>query len=145
MATAINGTVPGPLLRLRQGEDVVLRLTNGLGEDTSIHWHGVLVPFEMDGVPGISFPGIKPGETFTYRFRTGQSGTSWCYSHSGLQEQTGVYGPIIIDPADPDPCACDREYVVMLGDWTFENPPPDRRQAPKESGLLQLRAEYGVR
>ena len=121
-ATTINGSIPGPLLRLQEGEDVVLRVTNGLQEDTSIHWHGLLVPFDMDGVPGISFPGIKPGETFTYRFRIRQNGTYWYHSHSGLQEQTGVYGPIIIDPATPDSHSSDREYVVMLSDWTFENP-----------------------
>jgi len=91
----------------------VVQVTNGLAEDTSVHWHGVLVPFQMDGVPGISFPGIKPGGTFPYRFRTRQSGTYWYHSHSGLQEQTGVYGPIIIDPLDPDPYPYDREYVVM--------------------------------
>ena len=138
VATAINGTVPGPLLRLREGEDVVLRLSNGLREDTSIHWHGVLVPFEMDGVPGLSFPGIKPGETFTYRFRTRQSGTYWYHSHSGLQEQTGVYGPMIIDPADPDSYACDREYVVMLGDWTFENPHRIVDKLRKEAGYFNF-------
>ena len=122
VATTINDTLPGPLLHFRQGEDVVLRVINDLREDTSIHWHGILVPAAMDGVPGLSFPGIRPGESFTYRFPIVQSGTYWYHSHSGLQEQTGVFGPIIIDPADPDPDACDREYVVMLSDWTFENP-----------------------
>ncbi len=138
VATALNGTVPGPLLRLREGEDVVLRVTNGLREDTSIHWHGLLVPFEMDGVPGVSFPGIKPGETFTYRFRTRQSGTYWYHSHSGLQEQTGVYGPIIIDPREPDPYRYDREYVVMLGDWTFENPHRVLDKLRKEAGYFNF-------
>jgi FtsP/CotA-like multicopper oxidase with cupredoxin domain len=87
-----------------------------------LHWHGVLVPHEMDGVPGVSFPGIKPGETFTYRYPVQQSGTYWYHSHSGLQEQAGLYGPLIIDPAEPDPFAYDREYVAMLSDWTFEDP-----------------------
>ncbi len=121
-ATAINGSVPGPLLRFREGDDVTLRVTNKLHEDTSIHWHGILLPFDQDGVPGVSFPGIKPGETFTYRYTIRQTGTYWYHSHSGLQEQTGVYGPIIIDPAGEDPHPYDREYVVVLGDWTFEDP-----------------------
>ncbi len=120
-ATTINGTVPGPLLRFREGDEVILRVTNRLKEDTSIHWHGLLVPFDMDGVPGVSFPGIKPGETFTYRFRLRQHGTYWYHSHSGLQEQTGIYGPLIIDPAE-EPYPYDREYVIVLSDWTFENP-----------------------
>ncbi|ACY48264.1 copper resistance system multicopper oxidase [Rhodothermus marinus] len=120
-ATTINGTVPGPLLRFREGDEVIIRVTNRLKEDTSIHWHGVLVPFDMDGVPGVSFPGIKPGETFTYRFRLRQHGTYWYHSHSGLQEQTGIYGPLIIDPAE-EPYPYDREYVIVLSDWTFENP-----------------------
>ena len=137
-ATTINGRMPGPLLRLREGEDVVLRVTNGLREDTSIHWHGLLVPSGMDGVPGISFPGIKPGETFTYRFPIRQNGTYWYHSHSGLQEQTGVFGPIIFDPASPDPCACDREYVVMFSDWTFENPYRVVDKLRKEAGYYNF-------
>ncbi len=120
-ATTINSTVPGTLLRFREGDEVILRVTNRLKEDTSIHWHGLLVPFNMDGVPGVSFPGIKPGETFTYRFRLRQHGTYWYHSHSGLQEQTGIYGPLIIDPAE-EPYPYDREYVIVLSDWTFENP-----------------------
>ena len=137
-ATTINGTVPGPLLRLREGENVVLRVTNGLREDTSIHWHGVLVPSPMDGVPGINFPGIKPGDTFTYRFRTRQSGTYWYHSHSGLQEQTGVYGPMIIDPMEPESYAWDREYVVMLSDWTFENPHRVVDKLRKQAGYFNF-------
>ena len=122
-AVTINGTVPGPLLRMREGENVVLRVTNRLDDEhTSIHWHGLIVPSGMDGVPGISFPGIKPGETFTYRFRVRQNGTYWYHSHSGLQEQLGHYAPIIIEPSGTDPFRYDREYVVQLSDWTFENP-----------------------
>jgi CopA family copper-resistance protein len=121
-ATAINGTVPGPLVRLREGETFTLNVRNQLKEASSIHWHGVLVPTGMDGVPGVSFAGIAPGETFAYQFPVGQSGTYWYHSHSGLQEQTGVYGPIIIDPAKPDPFRYDRDYVIMLSDWTFEDP-----------------------
>ena len=121
-ATTINGTVPGPLLRLREGEDVLLRVTNRLREDTSVHWHGVIVPPEMDGVPAVSFPGIVAGQTFDYRFPLRQYGTYWYHSHSGLQEQTGHYAPLIIDPADGYPYEFDREHMIMLSDWTFENP-----------------------
>jgi CopA family copper-resistance protein len=121
-ATGINGTVPGPLLRFREGERVTLDVTNHLHHDSSIHWHGLLLPFRMDGVPGISFDGIKPGETFRYEFDVVQNGTYWYHSHSGFQEQTGVYGPIIIYPKDPDAVEYDREFVVFLSDWTFEDP-----------------------
>lgn len=121
-ATAINDTVPGPLLRFREGRDYTIRVTNRLAEDTSIHWHGVIVPNQMDGVPGVTFPGIRPGETFTYHLPIRQCGTFWYHSHSGLQEQTGHYGPIIIDPIEPEPVAYDREYIVMLSDWSFEDP-----------------------
>lgn len=122
-AITVNGTIPGPVLRMREGQEVVIHVQNRLeDEDTSIHWHGLIVPMTMDGVPGVSFPGIKPGETFTYRYRVQQSGTYWYHSHSGLQEQLGHYGALIIDPADPEPFEYDREYVVVLSDWTFENP-----------------------
>ena len=122
-AITINGHLPAPLLRWREGDEIVLRVTSHLHDhDTSIHWHGILVPFQMDGVPGVSFPGIKPGETFTYKFRVPQSGTYWYHSHSGLQEQSGHYGPIIIEPRGPDPVAYDREHVVVLSDWTFKDP-----------------------
>ncbi|MDZ7628730.1 MAG: copper resistance system multicopper oxidase [Parvularculaceae bacterium] len=120
-AIAVNGTLPGPLLRFREGETVTLRVRNMLDEDTSIHWHGLLVPFTMDGVPGVSFPGIKPGETFEYRFAVPQSGTYWYHSHSGLQEQMGHYGPLIVDPASADPIKADREHVLVLSDWSFEH------------------------
>ncbi|MEO6151636.1 MAG: copper resistance system multicopper oxidase [Croceibacterium sp.] len=112
----INGTVPGPLIRLREGQAARLAVTNNLAEDSSIHWHGILVPFQMDGVPGVSFPGIKPGATFTYEFPVVQSGTYWYHSHSGEQEQDGVYGPIVIEPAGTDPVAYDREHVIVLAD-----------------------------
>ncbi len=117
-AMTINGTVPGPIVRLREGQEVTLNVTNRLKEVTSIHWHGVLLPAEMDGVPGVSFGGIKPGTTFTYRFPVKQYGTYWYHSHSGGQEQAGVYAPLIFDPVEPDPIKFDREYVVMLSDWT---------------------------
>jgi CopA family copper-resistance protein len=115
-AVTINGTVPGPLLRLKEGQRVRIAVTNNLDEETSIHWHGLLVPSEMDGVPGVSFPGIPPGETFVYEFPVVQSGTYWYHSHSGLQEAEGHYAPIIIDPAGPDPVKSDREHVIVLAD-----------------------------
>jgi CopA family copper-resistance protein len=121
-AVTINGTVPGPLIRLRQGRNVRLSVTNTLDEDTSIHWHGVLLPFQMDGVPGVSFPGIRPGETFVYEFPVRHAGTFWYHSHSGLQEQLGHYGPLILDPADRDPVTFDREHVLVLSDWSFMAP-----------------------
>jgi len=121
-AVTINGGVPAPLLRFREGETVTLRVRNELDETTSIHWHGVLLPFEMDGVPGVAFPGIPPGETFTYRYPVRQSGTYWYHSHSGLQEQLGHYGPLVIDPAGADPVVYDREHVIVLSDWMFDNP-----------------------
>jgi FtsP/CotA-like multicopper oxidase with cupredoxin domain len=120
-AIAVNGTVPGPLIRLREGQDVRLHVTNNLDDDSSIHWHGLLLPFQFDGVPGVSFPGIKPGQTFTYEFPIRQSGTYWWHSHSGLQEQSGHYGPIIIEGAKPDP-RYDRDYVVMLSEFSPLHP-----------------------
>jgi len=115
-AIGINGTVPGPLIRLKQGQSARLRVTNTLDEDSSIHWHGVLVPFAMDGVPGVSFPGIKARQTFHYEFPVVQSGTYWYHSHSAYQEQDGVYGPLLIEPAEDDPVAFDREHVLVLAD-----------------------------
>ena len=113
----INGTVPGPLIRLKEGETVRLRVANALrDQEASIHWHGLLVPFAMDGVPGVSFPGIPAGETFVYEFPIQQSGTYWYHSHSGYQEQDGVYGPIVIEPAGADPVTYDREHVIVLAD-----------------------------
>ena len=129
----ISGSIPGPLVRLKEGQDAVIRVTNQLDEDTSIHWHGLLLPYEMDGVPGVSYAGIKPGETFRYAFPVKQSGTYWYHSHSGLQEQQGHYGPLIIDPIAPEPFAYDREYVVMLSDWTFENPMSVLKKLKKQS------------
>lgn len=115
-AIGINGTVPGPLIRLKEGQRVRLRVQNTLDEDSSIHWHGLLVPFEMDGVPGVSFPGIMPRSTFDYEFDLTHAGTYWYHSHSAYQEEDGVYGPIVIDPAGPDPVAYDREHVLVLSD-----------------------------
>ncbi|MSP43416.1 MAG: copper resistance system multicopper oxidase [Alphaproteobacteria bacterium] len=122
LTMAINAQIPGPVLRFTEGEDVIINVTNKMDTDTSIHWHGILLPFRQDGVPGVSFPGIKPGETFTYHFRIRQAGTYWYHSHSGLQEQEGLYGPIIIAPVRREPFKYDRDYVVMLSDWTDEKP-----------------------
>ena len=121
-AIAINGTVPAPLVRLKEGQTARLTVFNDLDEDSSIHWHGLILPFQMDGVPGISFPGIKPRSKFVYEFPVVQSGTYWYHSHSGLQEQLGHYGPIVIDPAGADPIGCDREHVVVLSDHSQISP-----------------------
>ena len=120
---AVNGSVPGPLIRLKEGEPVKLNVTNALDEDSSIHWHGLLVPFQYDGVPGVSFPGIMPGQTFVYDLPPiRQAGTYWWHSHSGMQEQAGHYGPLIIDPAGADPIQADREYVLLLSEFTPLHP-----------------------
>lgn len=146
-AIGINGTIPGPLVRLREGQQARLTVVNDLDEDSSIHWHGLILPFHMDGVPGVSFPGIKPRSTFVYEFPVVQSGTYWYHSHSGLQEQLGHYGPIVIDPAGADPIAHDREHVIVLSDHSqlapeeiFRkmkvNPGHFNRQRQTLSGLL---------
>jgi len=122
IATVVNNAMPGPLLRLREGTDVTIRVHNRLPETSSIHWHGVKLPNAMDGVPGLTFAGIPAGESFTYRFAVSQSGTYWYHSHSGMQEQTGLFGSIIMEPQKPDPFSYDREYVVHLSDWTDEDP-----------------------
>ncbi|HJX16909.1 MAG TPA: multicopper oxidase domain-containing protein, partial [Acidiferrobacterales bacterium] len=122
MATTINDSMPGPTLRMREGDTVTIRVTNRLAVDTSIHWHGIILPYQMDGVPGISFRGIAPGETFTYQFKVAQSGTYWYHSHSGMQEQTGMFGAIVIDPARGDSIRADREHIVQFSDWTDEDP-----------------------
>lgn len=118
----LNDQFPAPLLRWREGDELTLSIHNALTEPTSIHWHGLLLPWQMDGVPGVSFTGIAAGESFTYRFTLKQAGTYWYHSHSGLQEQLGHYGPIIIDPLVPPPYAYEREYVVLLSDWAVESP-----------------------
>ena len=122
MATTINGSIPAPTLRLREGDEVTIRVTNRLPVATSIHWHGILLPYEMDGVPGISFNGIAPGETFVYRFTLRQSGTHWYHSHSGFQEMTGMYGALIIEPRAGERHRADQDYVVQLSDWIDEDP-----------------------
>ncbi len=119
---AINGSLPGPTLRWREGDTVTLRVRNRLKQDTSIHWHGIILPADMDGVPGLSFHGIAPDGMYEYTFKVHQNGTYWYHSHSGLQEQAGVYGALVIDAKEPEPFSYDRDFVVMLSDWTDEDP-----------------------
>jgi CopA family copper-resistance protein len=141
----LNGTLPGPLLRLKEGQRVRIRVDNRLDEDTSIHWHGLIVPFEMDGVPGVSFPGIKARSAFTYDFPVKQSGTYWYHSHSGHQEQSGHYGPIVIDPAGADPVAYDREHVIVLSDWTFLHPHQLMARLKQEGGFFNRQRQTLLR
>jgi CopA family copper-resistance protein len=140
-AIGINGTSPGPVIRLKEGQNVRLAVTNTLKEDSSIHWHGLLLPFQMDGVPGVSFPGIKPGQTFLYDFPVRQSGTYWYHSHSGLQEAMGMYGAIVIDPAGPDPVAYDREHVILLADWSFTHPHTILRKLKAQGGYFNMQKQ----
>ena len=122
LATTVNGGVPGPVLRWKEGTTVTLRVANRLRTPTSIHWHGIILPFDQDGVPGVSFEGIGPGETFVYRFDVRQAGTYWYHSHTRFQEQTGLYGAIVVEPAGPERYPSDRDYVVLLSDWTDMDP-----------------------
>jgi CopA family copper-resistance protein len=132
-ALTINGSLPGPLLRWREGDTVTLRVRNRLSASTSIHWHGILLPANMDGVPGLSFHGIEPGGVYVYQFKVRQHGTYWYHSHSGLQEQAGVYGPLVIDAKEPEPFQYHRDYVVMLSDWTDEDPASLMKTLKKQS------------
>ncbi|MEO8164248.1 MAG: copper resistance system multicopper oxidase [Betaproteobacteria bacterium] len=122
IATAVNGQLPAPILHWREGDTITLRVTNRLPTSSSIHWHGILLPSGMDGVPGLSFDGIAPGETFAYQFEVRQSGTFWYHSHTRFQEQTGLYGPIVITPREGERFVAEREHVVLLSDWTDETP-----------------------
>ncbi|MEE4079325.1 copper resistance system multicopper oxidase [Pseudomonas viridiflava] len=132
-AMTVNGGLPGPLLRWREGDTVTLRVKNRLKDTTSIHWHGIILPANMDGVPGLSFDGIAPNGLYVYRFKVRQNGTYWYHSHSGFQEQAGVYGPLIIDAKDPEPFSYEREHVVMLTDWTDEDPTRLMKKLKKQS------------
>ena len=122
MPITINNNFPAPLIRLKEGKWAIIKVYNEMNEPTSIHWHGLILPNEMDGVPGLTFDGIPPKSSFTYKFPVVQSGTYWYHSHTGLQEQLGLYGPLILDPKEPEPFEYDREYVIVLSDWTFEDP-----------------------
>ncbi|KGC12783.1 copper resistance protein A [Burkholderia gladioli] len=137
-ATTVNGTLPGPVLRWREGDTVTLRVANRMDQASSIHWHGIVLPSNMDGVPGLSFDGIAPGSSYTYRFKVRQHGTYWYHSHSSLQEQTGVYGPLIIDPAQPGARRCERDYVVMLSDWSDEDPRRIKSRLKKQSNYYNF-------
>jgi CopA family copper-resistance protein len=138
-ALTINDSLPGPLLRWREGDTITLNVSNSLDEATSIHWHGILLPANMDGVPGLSFSGIHPGQAYRYQFRVKQSGTYWYHSHSGFQEQQGVYGPLVIEPREPDAIRFDREHVVMLTDWTDERPEGVFKKLKKRSDYYNFR------
>jgi CopA family copper-resistance protein len=140
-AIGLNGTVPGPLIRLRQGHKVKLSVTNDLDEDSSVHWHGLLVPFQYDGVPGVSFPGIKPRSTFLYEFPINQAGTYWYHSHSGFQEQEGLYGPIVIDPEGADPIVSDREHVIVLSDHSPLSPQAIFRNMKVDPGHFNMQRQ----
>lgn len=135
VATAVNSMISGPILRWREGDEITIHVTNNLDEDSSIHWHGIILPTAMDGVPGISFDGIAPGKTFTYKFKVVQSGTYWYHSHSGFQEQMGIYGAIVIEPKEKEPFEYDAEYVITLSDWSDEKPDSIYRK-------LKLSADY---
>ena len=140
-AIGINGTVPAPLVRLKEGQTAKLTVVNDLDEDSSIHWHGLILPFQMDGVPGVSFPGIKPRSKFVYEFPVVQSGTYWYHSHSGLQEQLGHYGPIVIDPAGADPIGYDREHVVVLSDHSQLSPEEIFRKLKVNPGHFNMQRQ----
>lgn len=150
-ATVVNGSLPGPLLRLREGDEARIRVANALRHDTSVHWHGVVLPADMDGVPGLSFDGIAPGSSWLYRFPLKQNGTYWYHAHSAFQEQTGLYGAMIIESREPEPFACDREHVVLISDWSDEDPAAIFRTLKKQPDyydrqrqtLAELRAEAG--
>lgn len=140
-AIGVNGTVPAPLLRLREGQKVRLNVVNDLDVDSSIHWHGLLVPPQFDGVPGVSFPGIKPRSSYLYELPIRQSGTYWYHSHSGLQEQLGHYGPIVIDPAGPDPVQSDREHVIVLADHSPLSPDEIFRRVKVDPGHFNFQRQ----
>ncbi|GGJ45595.1 copper-binding protein [Sphingopyxis bauzanensis] len=140
-AIGINGTVPAPLVRLKEGQTARLTVVNDLDEDSSIHWHGLILPFQMDGVPGVSFPGIRPRSKFVYEFPVVQSGTYWYHSHSGLQEQLGHYGPIVIDPAGGDPIGYDREHVVVLSDHSQISPEAIFRKLKVNPGHFNMQRQ----
>lgn len=136
-AMTINGSIPGPVLRFIEGDSAIIHVENRLKQTTSIHWHGLLVPPRMDGVPNVSFPPISSGTTFTYRFPIVQAGTYWYHSHTDLQEQLGVYGSIVIEPREKAVQA-DREYVILFSDWTNENPHAVLRQLKRGSEWYPL-------
>ena len=138
IATVVNGQLPAPLLRWRQGDTISLRVRNRLPVTSSIHWHGIVLPADMDGVPGLSFAGIPPGGEYLYRFTVNQSGTYWYHSHSRFQEQTGLYGPIVIEPRHGERHRTERDYVVMLNDWSDTDPEHIYANLKKQSDYYNL-------
>ncbi len=138
LAITVNGSIPAPTLYWQEGDTVTIHVTNNLNEKTSIHWHGLILPYFMDGAHGVSFAGIEPNTTFTYRFKIQQSGTYWYHSHSGMQEQLGLYGAIVIEPLKKDLIQADRDYVIVLSDWTDENPMRVLDKLKKESGYYNF-------
>ena len=138
LATTINGSIPGPTLRWQVGDTVTIKIINRLKTSTSIHWHGIILPYQMDGVPGISFDGIGAGQEFTYTFKVQQSGTYWYHSQSGFQEQTGMYGAIIIDPAEGESIKADRDYIIQLSDWTDDDPMDVFHKLKKQSDYFNM-------
>lgn len=140
-AYTVNGTLPAPLIRLREGQNIKLIVRNTLSEDTSVHWHGMLLPFQMDGVPGVSFPGIGPGESFTYEFPMRQHGTYWYHSHSHMQEAMGMYGALIVDPAGADPIKYDREHVLVISDWSFQHAHTNFKKQKQKAGYFNKRKQ----
>ena len=138
IATTVNGQLPAPLLRWREGDAITLRVSNRLSTPSSIHWHGMILPADMDGVPGLSFNGIGPGETYTYRFKVNQSGTYWYHSHSRFQEQTGLYGPIVIEPRSGERHSANREYIVLLSEWTDLDPEHIYRTLKRQSDYFNF-------
>jgi CopA family copper-resistance protein len=138
IATTVNGRLPAPLLRWREGDAITLRVSNRLSAPSSIHWHGIVLPADMDGVPGLSFNGIGPGETYVYRFKVNQSGTYWYHSHSRFQEQTGLYGPMVIEPRRGERHRADREHVVLLSEWTDLDPEHIFRTLKRQSNYFNF-------
>ena len=120
-AMTLNGQLPGPTLRFTEGDHAVIRVHNRMDVETSIHWHGILLPNAMDGVPFLTYPPIAPGETFTYEFDLRQSGTYWYHSHTMLQEQRGLFGALVIAPKSAGDFDGLRDHVVVLSDWTDED------------------------
>ena len=121
-AMALNGSIPGPTLRFRDGDTARIRFKNNMDVPTSVHWHGILLPYRQDGVPYVSNLPIEPGEIEIFEFPIKQTGTYWFHSHTGLQEQRGVYGAIVITPKEGERVLSDQDEVIILSDWTNENP-----------------------
>jgi len=121
MGMTINGSIPGPTLEFTEGEYAVIHVKNNMEMETSIHWHGMILPNFYDGVPYLSTPPIEPGKTLKYEFAIKQNGTYWYHSHTMLQEQSGVFGSIVIQPKEKT-LEYDKDLVLMLSDWTNEKP-----------------------